>query len=122
MKNVTWLKSLIMVLVTILASTLYANGIPSNKTGWEIIGITTLGTLLVYLGHNAKFPSKSEFLSVNGVDILNGILLSIGSFLSSWVANLVVNQAIDWHNMWKLMGTVALGYLIKTFAQKKKTV
>jgi hypothetical protein len=116
MKNLTgFSKSLIMTIVTFLASAISTGGFPSTGQGWEILGITVVGTALVYVAKNAVFPSVSVFGTINLKDLLSGLILAIGTGLSNWVATLVTGTPIVWHNLLILMGSVVIGYFAKNF-------
>ena len=109
-------KALIMTVVTLVASALSTNGFPSDSSGWIVLGVTVVGTVLVYLAKNATFPSISLFGTVDLRDVLSGLILAIGTGLSNWVGTLVAGTAISWHSLWILMGSVIVGYFAKSFA------
>lgn len=119
MKNSTFAKGLFMAIVAIFATTYTTTqGFPSSQTGWEVLGITILGTVLTYLAKNAAMPSYSLFGTINLHDLLSGLVLAIGSGISSWAAHAITATTVDWHSLLSLMGSVAMGYLAKNFIQK----
>ena len=113
----TFSKGLIMTIVALLASVISQNGLPHDATGWEILGITSVGTILLYIGKNAVFPSTTVAGSLSWADILSGLFMALSSGVSGWVATLVTGTAINWHSLITVMITTVVGYLAKTFMQ-----
>ena len=89
---------------------------PSTTIGWEILGITTTGTVLIYLAKNAVFPSTSILGNINIKDLFSGAIMAAGSGLSSFAASSVTGTSIDWKHLLELAGGVAVGYIAKNFA------
>lgn len=117
MKNPsTFLKGLIMTVVTILASMIASGGLPTTSLGWIALGITLVGTMLVYVAKNAVFPSVSVLGKVSLQDLLSGLIMAVASGLSSWAASALTSQPVDWNSLLTLMVSVVVGYLAKTFA------
>lgn len=119
MKNSTAVKGLFMAIVAILATTYTTTGIPTSTTGWEVLGITVVGTTLIYLAKNAVMPSLSLFGTINLTDLLSGLVLAIGTGISNWAAAAITSTHVDWHQLASLCGSVAAGYLAKNFIQKE---
>lgn len=120
MKNNTLLKGIFMTVVAILSTAFTTTGIPQTNTAWIVLGITVVGTVLIYLAKNAIFPSVSLFGTINLTDLFSGLILAVGSGLSSWAASAITSTKIDWHELLLLMGSVVTGYLAKNFVQKSK--
>lgn len=119
MKNLsTTAKALIMGLVTIIASTISTHGFPTTTDGWEIMGITLLGTVLAYLAQTAALPSVSLFGTIDLKDVLKGLLMGIGTGLSNWAATAIVGEPINWNALITLIFSVISGYFIKNFASQ----
>ena len=112
--NNTLLKGLIMTFVSIIAS-MVASGFPTTNIGWEVSGLTILGSLLGYLAQNAVLPpSVSLFGTLNlGADIIKGLLVGLGGLLSSLTANGLTGTKNDWGVIGKLVLTLVVGYLAK---------
>jgi hypothetical protein len=108
------LKGIVMTLITVLATAL-TTGIPSTLVAWELLGITTLGTVLTYVAKNAVFPSTSVLGTIDLKDLLSGVILSIGSGLSSLAADKITGSSADIKTIGSVMLTVAIGYLCKNF-------
>jgi hypothetical protein len=116
----TFTKSLIMTLVALIATTVSTSGLPSTQTGWLIFGITVLGTVLTYVAKNAAFPSTSLFGNVDLKDVASGLILALGSALSSFAASTVTGTPVDWHSLTTLITTVVVGYFAKNFMAGNK--
>jgi hypothetical protein len=116
----TFTKSLIMTLVALIATTMSTSGLPASQTGWIVFGITALGTILTYVAKNAVFQSTSLFGSVDLKDVSSGLILAIGSGLSSFAASTATGTEINWHSLSTLMTTVVVGYFAKNFAAGNK--
>jgi len=119
MKVSNSVKALLMAIITFIAASISTNGFPVNKSGWIVLGITVIGTVLIYLGKNAAFPSISLFGTVDLRDVISGLVIAIGTGLSNWVGTLVAGTPIDWHSLWTLIGSVVVGYFAKNFMTKQ---
>lgn len=108
-------KTLIMFIVTSLASLLYSNGIPETKTAWIVLGVTLVGTMLGYIAKNYFMPSNSEKGQWNLRDIISGVLVAVSVGISNWLGTYVAGTAFDGKAFTKLLITVVIGYLAKTF-------
>ncbi len=109
----TLAKGALMLAITFLATTITTTGYPHGAIAWELLGITLLGTELIYLGKNAMFPSTSVQGDLNLRDVLSGLFIAFGSGLSSWAASHVMGTAVDLTSLLELMGTMLIGYLAK---------
>jgi hypothetical protein len=117
----TLTKGLIMTVVTLIGTTIANSGFPTTATGWELLGITAVGTILTYLGKNAVFPSNSIFGTINLRDLLSGAIVAIGAGLSSWVATVATNTPVDWHQLLTFVVSVVIGYFGKNFLSGSTT-
>lgn len=114
----TTLKTWVMVGITTLAA-LLSEGFPKTTIGWQIVGITFAGTMLVYIAKNVLWPSQSKPGDLDWRDVISGLIMAVGSALSNWGATAAVGEAINWGSLWTLVISVTVGYLVKTFAQQK---
>lgn len=117
MKN-SYVKGLIMAIVAFIAS--YIGDNIEAGIQWSYVLISTLGIVLAYLGKNAWFKSDSPQWWLNYKDVISGLLLAIGTMISSSVASLIVEGAVDWSALWKAVLAVVIGYFAKTFTSKSK--
>jgi hypothetical protein len=113
--NTTVLKGLIMAVIALVASTISTSGFPATAIGWEILGITVVGTILVYLGKNAIAPSTSAIGTINVGDLISGAVVAIGSALSSWAAAAITATTLDWKALLIAAGTAGGTYLLSKF-------
>lgn len=112
------IKGLIMTVVALLATAVTTTGLPETIIEWSYFGITVAGTVFIYLGKNLFIKSTSSFLSLNIGDFVNGLIVAIGTGLSSFVASAVTTVAVDWKEVLALMVTVAAGYLVKNLGSE----
>lgn len=118
MKNST--KAFVMTIITFIATAISTHGMPTDGNGWIILGITVLGTTLIYLAKNAVFPSISLIGTIDTRDLISGAILAVGTAISNWVATVIAGQVIDWHSLRTLMFSVVTGYFISKFATQPK--
>ena len=111
-----------MALIAVIATTFTTTGIPTTTSGWVILGITVFGTLLVYLAKNYFMPSTSATNTIDLKDILSGLILAIGTALTSFTASLVTGTAISWTNVLHLVLTASGAYLATKFGFGKTEV
>ncbi len=111
-------KSILLTVVTILATALSTTGIPHTVIGWEIIGITTLGTLLGYIAQSLSLPSTSVFGDLNKNDFFKGALVTLSNFLASLAASWATTTTVNWLDTLSGAGMVLLVYAIKQLATK----
>lgn len=109
--NNTVVKGALMLLLTSLLSVL--TSMPDTPTKWLLFGITTIGTLAGYFAQSSLFPSTSETGQINGKDILKGLLISFANCVSTWVATLATETAINWNSLIVTMAGMFIGYLLK---------
>lgn len=112
--NKTFVKGLVMTVVAFLANLVYSKGLPVGVIAWEVTGLTMLGSVLTYLGNTVLIPTTSGLFSVANGDYVKGVLLALGSGLSAWGANALLDQPIDWNGILSLVVTMVSGYFVKT--------
>lgn len=118
--NNTIVKGIIMTLATLLANTIVTTGWPTTTAGWANLGIVVLGTLAIYVAKNIIAPSTSNIGSLNIRDLISGAIIAGGNVFASLTADTVTGTPIDYGNLFKSAGTVALLYLLKNFATNNK--
>lgn len=118
--NNNFVKGLIMTLVAFIASVISASGIPDTPIEWQILLISSIGTVLVYLAKNFVFPSISVFGKVDLRDALSGIILALGTGISNWVATILTDTPIDWSSLWTMVVSVVIGYFTKNLFTPKQ--
>jgi hypothetical protein len=109
----TLIKGLIMTIVALIATAVTTTGLPDTLIEWQYFGITVAGTVFVYLGKNLFITSNSSFLALNIGDLVNGLVVAIGTGLSSFVAAAITTNPVNWGEIVTLMVSVAVGYLAK---------
>ena len=121
--NKAFITGLLTALAAVIVSFFQTNGFPINVIGWEILAITILGNLIIYLGKNALFPSTSLLGKWNSRDIMSGIVLAVGNGIVAFAAAGITDTAIDWKLLWATSLSVAGTYLMtKLGFGPKKTV
>lgn len=106
-----WVKGLLMIILTTLLAIF--TKFPENGTQWLVIGLTTVGTIAVYLAQSNFFPASSESGQINARDIFKGLLVAAGNAISTFVAELSTGTAISWKALFLSMGGLFVSYLIK---------
>lgn len=117
--NKTILKGLIMTLVGFVAATL-STSLQDGNIDWVYIGIASLGIILTYLGKNAIFQSTSKVMSLNWRDALSGLFVTLGAAISSFAADMIIADVVDYKKLLTIALVTVCGYLAKTFAQTNK--
>ena len=119
--NKTFITGLLTALAAVIVSYFQTNGFPANLIGWEVLGITVFGNLIIYLGKNAVYPSTSLLGNINLRDILSGLVLAIGNGIVAFAAAGITSTAIDWRLLLTTSLSVAGTYLMSKFGfgQKK---
>lgn len=112
-------KVLIWTIITFIATTISTSGFPAITAGWIILGVTTVGTTLVYIAKNWVFPSVSIFGNIDLRDVLSGLILAIGAGVSDWAGHVIAGVVIDWHSLWVTVGSITAAYFVKIFATPK---
>jgi len=115
MNKLIW-KGLLMTIVTFVATSITTSGMPETALAWQILGITTVGTVIGYIAQSVALPSTSILGMMNLRDLLKGGLLAISNMLSGFAASAITSTAIDWKALLTSMGMVLVAYFIKQFA------
>jgi hypothetical protein len=118
-KVVNFVKGLIIAIGTTFATIIGKNGYPETTVGWEFLGITVLASLLSYIAINGIAPSTTPKGQINWSDIIKGTLLAICAALGSLGASKLTGTAADGQFLFKLMSSIAIGYVIKNYASSK---
>lgn len=105
-------KGLVMTIVTLIAATLAQ--LPAGTFGWEVFGITSLSTIVIYIAKNAIFPSTSIAGVLTTSDLWSGLIMAVGSGLSQFAADAISKTVVDFKSLGILMITVITGYILKT--------
>ena len=111
-------KGLFMTIVVFIATTISTTGIPASALSWEVLGITTIGTLLGYVAQSALFPTTSITGSINLMDLLKGMLVAVANVLGSIGAVIILHGSIDWKAIGGSVLTVLIAYFAKQFVTK----
>jgi hypothetical protein len=119
--NKVFITGLLTELAAVVVSYFQANGFPSTGTAWDILGITVVGNLLIYLGKNLVLPSISVFGTIDMRDVLSGLILALGSSFTSLAASAITSTPISWSLIGSTAGSVALAYLATKFGLGTKT-
>ena len=109
-----------MTLVTFLVTSFSTSGFPATNLAWELLAITTFGTILVYVGQSVILPSTSVLGNANTLDIVKGLIVAVGNGLSSFVATFVVGSVFSWRAVAISVGGIFMGYLVKQFTVAPK--
>jgi membrane protein implicated in regulation of membrane protease activity len=91
---------------------------------WSVVIVTIIGTILVYSGKNLFIKSDSSEGTLNLKDLLSALLILIGTAIIDAVAQLVINDAINWGLMLKIVLSTIFTYLGTTIftGQPKKAI
>lgn len=114
MKQLT-LKSVVMLIITILATTITETGFPEGAE-WIVLGISTVGTVLVHVGQSLVLPTNTIVGDLNGRDLLKGGIVALGNFLAQFAASHIPTVTIDWGMMVQSAAMVFIMYILKQIA------
>ena len=121
--NKLLIKSLIMTGLSFVAASITASGLPATGLAWQVLGLTTLGTMLGYLAQSKMFPSTSTAGQVDLKDLGKALLVSASGALSGWGASAVSHTAIDWKQLLTGIVVLFMGYISKQyFTPEPKTI
>jgi len=112
----TTLKGIMMLVLVFIATSIQTNGYPANILGWEVLGITLLGTVLIYVIQSIKLPTTSEPGTMNWLDIGKGGIIAIGNMLATFTAAGITGTHIDYKALFGTVMTILVGYFIKQLA------
>ncbi len=105
-----------MVMLVFLATTIKTSGIPIDAIHWEVLAITTVGTMLGYALQSIWLPSTSVQGSFDWRDAIKGGLVAVANFLSSIGASAFTGTIVDGKAILLSIGSILLGYAIKQFS------
>jgi len=111
--NKTVLKGLIGTVFIFLLTTITTTGMPANTLAWEILGITTAGTIAGYLAQSVIFPSTSLINNLDSRDFFKGALVTLSNMLSSFGASLLPGAVFSWKALLMSALTVLAAYTLK---------
>lgn len=111
-------KGLFMTIVVFIATTITTTGIPASTLSWEILGITSLGTVMGYIAQSTLFPTSSVVGTIDFKDILKGMLVAVANVLSSIGAVIILHGSLDWKAIGGSVLTVLVAYFAKQFVTK----
>lgn len=103
-------KGLLMVLMAIVVS-----AFSQPPIDWGTTTVMLIGTALVYIGKNIFLQSESPSGWLDWRDLVSGLIIAIGTGLTSYVAQIVTETVINWTTVWHVALSVALTYLAGTF-------
>ncbi|MFC4230574.1 hypothetical protein ACFOW1_01640 [Parasediminibacterium paludis] len=106
-------KGLLITVITFIASTIASGGFAGTALAWETLGITTLGTVLIYLAQSFAFPSTSIIGELNLKDLAKGAFVTLGNFFSAYTASTVTTGHVDWKSLFISAGSVFAMYILK---------
>jgi hypothetical protein len=111
------LKGLFLTLVGVATPIL-----TTSPIAWAVVGITLAGTALTYIGKNAITPlqSTSQQGTFDWKNSLSSILVGVGTAVTSGVATLVVNGAVDVPLLIHTVGGVVGTYVVSTMFEGNK--
>ena len=114
--NSKLLKGLFLTLVGVLVPIL-----TTTPIAWAVAGVTLAGTALTYLGKNAIKPLQSTSLqgTFDLVNTLSAVMVGVGTAITSGVATLVVNGAVDWTMLLHTVVGVVGTYVMSTMFEGK---
>ncbi|MBC7510883.1 MAG: hypothetical protein H7320_19380 [Ferruginibacter sp.] len=111
-------KGLFMTIVVFIATTISTTGIPVSSLAWEVLGITSVGTVMGYLAQSALFPTTSIAGTIDFTDILKGMLVAVANVLSTVGAVIILHGSLDWKALGGSVITVLVAYFAKQFVTK----
>jgi hypothetical protein len=116
MKN-PLIKGLFMAIGSLLSATFVANGaLPSTLVAWEILGVTIVGTAVLYLVKNAVIPSVTILGTMSLQDFLLGSGVALGTVLVNWGTTEAISKVSpNWHQLLGLAGGVLISFVAKAF-------
>ena len=116
MNNLT--KGLFMTIVVFIATTISTTGIPAGALAWQVLGITSIGTVMGYIAQSTLFPTSSIVGTIDLKDILKGMLVAVANVLSSIGAVIILHGSLDWKAIGGSVLTVLVAYFAKQFITK----
>ena len=109
------LKSVVMLIITIIATTITETGFPEGAE-WIVLSISTLGTALVHIGQSLALPTNTIAGDLNGRDLIKGGIVALGNFLAQFAASHIPAVEIDYGMMAQSAAMVFIMYILKQLA------
>lgn len=112
MTTQTFFKGLGMVLVGVLIT--YFSTTPID---FLMMAIAAISAILVYTGKNliSVLASTSSAATLNWINVVSGLLIALGTAILNYVAQYLIEGAIDWTLLAKMVIGVTLTYLGSVF-------
>ena len=111
MKN-NFLKGLVMTIVAFICA--YMSDSIESGIQWNYVLISTIGISLTYIGKNAIYQSSSPSGTLDFKDMISGVIIAVGTAISTGAANWITEGSIDWKAMFAAVVAVVIGYFSKT--------
>lgn len=113
--NTTLLKGLGATIFMFVLATIQASGLPTTGIGWEVLLITTLGTVLVYVGQSVWVVTTSAAGAINWKDIAKGAIIVVGNGFATVAAATLTGTLIDVKTLLYGVGAILVVYIGKQF-------
>lgn len=113
MKN-NLIKGLLMTVIAFIAS--YIGDNIEAGINFNYVLISTIGITIIYLGKNWILPSNSSPGTLNWRDALSGLIIAVGTAISTYAAGIMTSGEVDWKTLGASVLSVIVGYFGKTFA------
>lgn len=85
--------------------------------------ITIAGVVLTYYGQHAVFKPISVFGTIDLMDILKGIMMAIGTAISTFIASLAgPGKLINLHDLLIAVASATLAYLTKNLFSNQQGI
>lgn len=112
-------KGLMMMLVTVIVS-----AFSQQPINYLLLAITAVSTILTYSGKNliAVLHSDSPVGSLSWINLASGLLVALGAGILESVGSYLVEGAIIWDIVWKVVLASAFTYLGTTFFAPQHSV
>jgi hypothetical protein len=106
-------KGLFMLLFGIIVSQ-----IGQTPIDWAFMGIAVVAALLPYLGKNFFLVFLTSQTGPEGVswqNVVSGVIIAVGTGLTEYFGQIVINHAIVWPVLWHTVIGITLTYITTTF-------
>jgi hypothetical protein len=112
MTKQTFWKGLFMLVISIVVTALSAT--PINVA---MLVITAVAAVLPYVGKNifVFFDSTSPPVGFNWINVASGVLIAVGTGLTDYLGQILIEGVVVWPMLWKVVLTVTLTYIVTTF-------
>jgi hypothetical protein len=101
-------KGLLAAIIACMATLFSAGG----GSIWYYV-VMIVGVVATYFAQNAFIKPVSLFGTIDFTDIIKGILIAIGTTLTTFAASIITSTTIDFKVLLSLVGTAVLAYLTK---------